>query len=322
MERAVAWHQAIRIAPAEGESHDALDAWIAEDPAHARAWALVHRAWALAGDVPPVFIRGDVAAAKSGGAAASVIPFARRRPARRIGFAAAAAIAACLLLFAAPGFWTDLFQADHATQAGEMRDLALEDGSTVTLGADSAIALAFAPDRRGVTLLRGEAFFHVMPDKVRPFRVEAAELTVTVTGTAFDVRIADRSLSVAVESGSVRVARRGAADAAPASLSPGQRLAYDRATGAFALSDIPGDAVATWRSGRLVVENVALADVVDTIARHHRGAIVIASPSLGDRRVTGVYDLDNPARSLRALVGPYGGVVRELTPYLIAVSAF
>src|SRR3546814_4487254 len=97
--------------------------------------------------------------------------------------------------------------------------------TTLFRSPESAVATHYAADRRTVDLLRGEAFFQVESDRSRPFRVRADAVTVTVTGTAFDVGLTDGTLSVAVSEGIVEVApERGAS----AVLRRGQRLVVDR----------------------------------------------------------------------------------------------
>jgi transmembrane sensor len=307
--QAVAWLHRIEAAPEDTALRRDLEAWMAADRAHRAAWALARKAWTLAGDVPPRFV-------------ARRAPAVRWRRPRTMAVGVAAALAACFLVFVAQPDIAVWLRADNATAAAETREIALDDGSIVTLGADSAIAADFAPGRRTVTLLRGEAFFRVVRDPVRPFSVQAETLTVTVTGTAFDVGFTDRSYAVTVASGAVRVAHAGAAGGREVALSPGQRLVIDRQTGDAIQTTVAPEDVAPWRTGRLVVEDAALPDVVDAIRRHHLGTVVLLSRSLQERRVTGVYDLRDPARALRVLAGPYGGVVREVPPYLITISDF
>jgi transmembrane sensor len=50
------------------------------------------------------------------------------------------------------------------------------------------------------------------------------------------------------------------------------------------------DAAMAWRQGRLVFDNVPLRDVVTELGRYRRGRIVVASPSLASRAVSGVFD--------------------------------
>src|SRR4029453_5706266 len=64
---------------------------------------------------------------------------------------------------------------------------------------------------RSVRLLKGEAYFSVSPDPRHPFRVIAGDTTITVLGTAFDVRLDAQGTTVAVEHGKVRVEDEDAA---------------------------------------------------------------------------------------------------------------
>jgi transmembrane sensor len=47
---------------------------------------------------------------------------------------------------------------------------------------------------------------------------------------------------------------------------------------------------------------------------------VFADPGFAGQQVTGLYDLGDPDRALRILVAPFGGHVREITPFLKIIS--
>src|SRR3546814_20325352 len=54
--------------------------------------------------------------------------------------------------------------------------------------------------------------------------------------------------------------------------------------------------IGSWRRGRLMIEDVPLSEGIDQLRRYYSGAIVLTSSELGDRRVTGVFDVDDPDR--------------------------
>lgn len=337
LEKASSWALRLQGAPDDSGLRAAVSAWIAESDVNARAWALTQKAWRLTGGAKAAFAHEWPAAPPrqrpvpqrplQETAATRRPPLSRpsssRPPAhRRAGIRAATlAFAACLLLvLALPSIQLRL-ASDHRTEVGESRRLSLDDGSVVHLAPDSAIAVAFAAGARDVILLRGEAFFEVAPDRNRPFSVRAGDLDATVTGTSFDVGLTDRSFSVAVATGSVRVAQAGKPAESAVDLGPGQGVVVDRATGRTTDMSLAPSSVAAWRAGRLIVENARLTDVVETIGRYRAGGIVVASASLRGKRVTGVYDLNDPDGALRVLAAPYGGAVRAFTPYLLVLSA-
>lgn len=300
---AMDWLMQVRDAPADAALRARVEAWIAADAAHARAWDQARLTWQLLGRAP------------IGRAAPVAAPVVRRRPMR----GAFAAMAACLLLVFAPALTVRL-QADHATGIGETRRVGLEDGSAIHLAPQSAVRTSFADTRRTVELLAGEAFFEVVRDPARPFVVTAKGLDARVLGTAFDVRIGAETLTVGVQSGAVGVGYGGGVLPVAAKLGPGERIVVSRNDGTARRDGIPPADIAAWRDGRLFFADTPVAEVVDELRRYHPGWIVVASDRLAAERVTGLYDPGDPDRALRALVRPAGGQVREVTPFLHVLS--
>jgi transmembrane sensor len=224
-------------------------------------------------------------------------------------------MAACLLFFP-PASLLVRFQSDYSTSVAELRRLILEDGTVVHLGPRSALDVHYTPARRSLRLLAGEAMFEVTANRARPFVVGAAELEITVTGTVFDVRLAPASTTVDIQSGSVAVRYDRGTPAAELRLSPGDRLVVDPAAGTVLHDRISPEDVAPWRDGRLFVKAATIAQVVEELRRYQPGWILIADDRLAAQQVTGLYDLHDPVRALRALVQPSGGRVQQVTPFL------
>lgn len=297
---AVDWRLRIEAAPEDQTLRAALDAWLARSDAHKAAWRDVERLERVAGALPA--------------------DYAERRPRPKVGKVAfaAVALAACLAFLFLPTVQLWL-ASDHRTGTAELRGVTLEDGSVVSLDAESAIAVRYAAGRREVALLSGRAFFDVVPRRDRPFVVLAGDVAVTVVGTAFDVDSSADSLSVAVQSGTVAVALdKGGSPAA--TLTRGDRLEIDRKSGRFAKSQVAPDDVASWREHRLVVDKATVAQVVEEFGRHYGGVIVLRDRALADRRVSGVFDLRQPIEALQAAVRTHDGSVTRVTPYLVVIS--
>lgn len=81
----------------------------------------------------------------------------------------------------------------------------LEDGSRIELKPGAQVEVFYTATERRVGLRRGEAYFKVVTDPARPFRVEAAGLRVEAVGTAFSVSIRGDVVEVLVTEGRVRV---------------------------------------------------------------------------------------------------------------------
>jgi len=313
--QATEWMFALQAAPKNGVLRQRIDDWIAKDPVHARAWRVAESAWRMAGQARfDQELYDRVVATQAASRKSRPIGGVLRMPAL-VGSLAALAV----LFLAALEIQNAVF-ADYSTRTAQMREVALDDGSIVNLAPGSAIAIDFREEKRTLSLLRGEAFFRVAHDSARPFSVRAADLSVIVTGTSFDVSMTDQAFAVSVASGSVRVARGDQSAESIADLTPGQRLVIDRRSDRTVRSSVPQAEVAAWRSGQLILRDTPMAEAVDAIARFHFGAIVMTDGELEARRVTGVFNLDDPVGALRLLTEAYGGTVREMTPLLILIT--
>ncbi|GGG20560.1 iron dicitrate transporter FecR [Rhizobium wenxiniae] len=223
--------------------------------------------------------------------------------------------------YSAPGLILQA-RADVLTSTAEIKRVELSDGSVATLGPDSAIAVKIGSARRDIELIQGMAFFEVARDSSRPFAVRMGSMVTTALGTAFDVSDDGGFLNLSVSHGTVQ-ADLPPAFARPAmTLQAGDWLSLSTADEAVSTGTRDIGHIATWRNGMIVVEKERVAAVVARVARWKRGRVMIADPGLGNRPVSGVYDLSDPSLALEAVVQPYGGKVRELTPYLTVISAF
>lgn len=320
-EAALDWLLRSRAAPEDMGLQQGLADWLALDSRHVEAYARAERVWRLTGHVTPSTQPMERAAHR---------PPARRSPAVRArtravrvwrrAAVAASALAACLLLVLS---WPSLhlyLAADTVSGAGEISRQDMPDGSVVTLGARSALATHYGEAERAVTLLSGEAFFEVAPDKARPFSVTAGDTVVTAVGTAFDVRLGAKALTVEVAEGRVVVTGVPSSSELDVRLSAGHKLTIDRETGQATQTAIAAPHVASWRTGRLVVDQAPLAQVVARLRPYLPGKLLVTDEALLQGNVSGVYDLTRPLDAVRAAFQPAGATVHDVTPYLLVVT--
>lgn len=316
---ATGWLIALQEDPDDGDVRARFDAWLASSRENQPAWAEARRLWNILGEAQHA---SPLSATAQTDARASVRASRSRGRRRSRHFArAAAGIAAVCLAFVFQPAVSIWLAADYSTSTAEVRDIRLEDGSTVHLGAGSAIEIAFGPSTRRVRLLSGEAYFEVEPDADRPFQVEAGNVESTVLGTAFDVQMMTDGVAVAVNHGRVGVDAPQARDGLEAPLEAGDWVRIDWGGQVERGNDAP-ELVGGWRTGMLVVKDRPIAEVVDQIRRHYSGTIVLAESGLGKRRVTGVYDLGKPVDALRAMAQVHGANARQISPWVTVVSSF
>jgi transmembrane sensor len=312
LEEAMDWLLRLKEKPQCPQTAGDLKAWLDRSERNQAAWKTALKTWALLGEVEPQYTH--LWQQKSG----DVVPLPRRR---RWVAATGLALAAALALFlAAPAFMTWL-QADFRTGNGESRVVTLADGSEVNLSAGSAIDVDLSPAGRRVRLLAGQAFFDVAHDAKRPFTVDAGNAEVVVLGTAFDVALDEEKTTVELARGVVGISGDGASRAV-AELAPGDMATVDGDTGAITHATVPIEEIGAWRSGRLFVNDVTVDSVVARLQRYHPAWISVPDRALGRQRVTGLYDLRDPDRALKALVQPLGGKVRSVSAYARVISRF
>lgn len=313
---AIDWLMRIDDAPNDVELRAAAEAWRQAGPERGRAWQRAEKAWRWLADPTP----DPVGRPQHMASMPAVHSLQRHRSSGCRWLAGAAgALAAALMLLYMPSMLANL-RADFATTTAELRSLTLEDGTKVDLAPQTALDVRFTADRRSVVLLSGEAYFDVVANPARPFEVKAGELSVLVTGTAFDVRMREGALVVGVEHGTVQAHSSFVASSTPVRLAPGDQLMVDRRTGAARRTRVPPGEMGAWREHRMFVEKATVAEVVDTLRRYHSGWIVLADDGLAQQHVAGLYDLRDPDQALRILVGPFGGRVHEVTPLLRVIS--
>lgn len=270
----------------------AFKAWLAESPAHARAYARVADIW----EILPGAVRLDQGVS-------NVSPFPRRRTQRPVWLAAAAA--SVLIAIVAGLAWFQWHAPVYQTALGEVKMVTLQDGTRLTLNTDTRLRVDYGRRQRRIQLERGEAIFADVHDPQRPFIVLADGHQVRALGTTFQVRVQPQSLAVTLMDGKVAVSRdnpagNDAKSAAPTILVPGERLVL-RADGHATLDHPSLEALTAWQRGEVVFDNVTLAHAVDEINRYGGVPVRLGDPALATMRVSGVFTVHDPVEFAQAL---------------------
>ena len=184
------------------------------------------------------------------------------------------------------------------------RTATLPDGSSLALGAQSAVAVDFKGAQRTVELNEGEAFFAVKHDKKRPFVVRAGALSVTAIGTQFDVLRTGSRVAVTVKEGLVQVATNPATNAPAWSLlaPAGHQVVYDAAQHAGpSLRVVDPAATTAWQQGRLEYIEEPLVSVIANLNRYSSRHILVRDADLSGLAYTGTIEVQSIDEWLRAL---------------------
>lgn len=312
---ALAWLSLLHDEPSSGDQFR-FSHWLRADPAHAEAYSQAQVLWELSEG--PARTLADEEAIALQGYLNAIATSRRSRVARWSG---ALAMAACLLVMVSmgagwqPSRWVDDLGADYVTAPGEVKTFMLVDQSSVTLDADSAIAVDFSHGERHIRLRRGAGFFKVSHNG-EPFAVEAGSGEARVLGTQFEVRLQPAGAEVTVLSGRVGVT---ASKQGPQQiLTAGQQVAYADGL-AEPLHAVDSESRLAWREGWLNYYKAPLADVIKDLGRYYPGRILLLNEEMGARRVSGSFPSKDPAAVLTALQAVLGFEQHSLLGRVIVV---
>lgn len=304
-QQAAAWWARLRADDFTRADADALRAWCARSPAHARAWRELQQLWQA---LDPALTRAAAAPQR-----ANVRAFPLR-PGRRAFLGGALAAGVAVLALRPPlGAWPSLqeFAADYRTGTGEQRQVALSQQMSVQMNTQTRINVR-APE--AIELLGGEA--EILASGARqPVSVLAGAGRMLAQSARFNVRHTDDAVCVTCLAGAVEVVwqqRRQTLDA-------GQQLVYDERGVQAATAAQAGEASA-WRTGALSFVGKPLADVVDEINRYRPGRVLLRNAELGRRLVRMRFSIGQTDGALAMIRDLYGAQMTSLPGGIVLLS--
>lgn len=208
--------------------------------------------------------------------------------------------------------------ADYRTAVGEDQVITLSDQTRLHLNTFSSVNIEYSDTERTIHLLQGDIHLDVATDAARPLVVRSGQASARALGTVFSVRDRGEQTEVRVTESEVEVC---AADTAR----PCQRLQAGELTrvrdGDVQLPELidPGF-VHDWSQQLLIVDDQPVLDVVDELSRYHTGIVRIDRKALAGDTVSGVFALNDFAKSLQALEGSVPLSVSRYTPMLTLIG--
>ncbi|MGR4890742.1 FecR family protein [Sphingopyxis sp. LARHCG72] len=279
-----------------------LDAWLAGDPR--RSGDLLKAEATLSFLNRGRALPGSAEDADDDAAASVPAMFSRRRLLLGGGAGALAAGVAGLALFRSAG-------EDYRTGFGEVREMALADGSTASINTDTDLYVAITGSARRLRLVHGEAWFAVRKDSARPFEVEAGDVRVRALGTAFSVRRKGSEVEILVTHGTVETSVAGFER---------ERVRASAGTRVVAAAGRPPQAIVAprdvenalaWRRGEIILDGMPLGDAAAEFNRYNARKIVIADPAFAQERMVGQFRMREPEAFVRAVRDALGARVAD-----------
>ncbi|WP_258231443.1 FecR domain-containing protein [Achromobacter pulmonis] len=292
LEQAAEWFALLQSGEATRADRQAWRAWHDSAEAHRAAWAQVERVGRIFQPIrqapdPRLTVGAYRTATADAGRRRLVLGLAALAGAGLLGGAAwrPSLLPGALLA------WT----ADHRTGVGEVREIALQDGTRVWLGTGSAFDEDFGAALRRLELVAGEILISTASDPGRPFVVDTPRGRLRALGTRFSVRLQDGDARIAVYDGAVRAQTAGGAGGV---IPSGMQARLTRA-GLAGLEPAVASAEASTR-GLYIAQDIPLGDVLRELGRYRAGYLSV-SPQVAGLPVFGSYPMTEPDRALAML---------------------
>lgn len=293
---------AVRFPDAGEAERTDIMTWVAQDPAHAVAFARAESAWrdcerlkalgcALIPDDDDPVAEDPVPVETAG------------RLSRRgliLSGVAALGVAAAIPAVRMLGSDNERF----STARGEVREVRLADGSTLRINTDSEVEVAYSKDRRLLRLLKGEASFDVAHDTARPFDVEADDTVTRAVGTRFTIHRHENDVELTVTEGIVSV-QDGTGQKVRIAAGHGAWIT----PGAIAASALDSQTIArrtSWHERMLTFDGLTIGEAAAEFNRYRHAPIVIADPKVAALRVGGRFGVSESDKFLDALQSGFG----------------
>ena len=312
-EAAAQWCMRLHEPDCTDQEREVFAVWLNADPLHAFEYEAMLDIWDVSEHLPPPAPKP-----------APVIALARaprRSTWQQLGIAAAIAVVA-VPLAAYSGWQLGWIPSSYERlEAGNsVRNVTLPDGSEVELNLSTQLTFSDYKDQRQVTLSKGEAFFKVSHDVTHPFVVQAADGRIRVTGTQFNVWMYEDQVRVTLLEGSVLVTSNKNLSGDGLRLEPGMQARFKAGDDAPQISQTYANAPdLAWRSGKLILDNLTLADALPLINRYLSTPLALADNATGQLRIGGVFktqEIPNLAASLPKVLPVYVRVSQNGTPVI------
>lgn len=181
------------------------------------------------------------------------------------------------------------------TPLGGTYRLTLADGTRVWLNAGSTLTypVAFNNAKREVEL-EGEAYFEVVHDANRPFRVRYQQQVVEDLGTEFNIQAYRKdSNTVVLVEGSVRISE----GATMRDLKPGEAaVSYQNQLTVSTVTNIQD--ITGWKNRYFSFHDTRLSDIMSQVQRWYDVSIVYADPVADEKFVVNQFPREYPLRLL------------------------
>ena len=191
--------------------------------------------------------------------------------------------------------------ASFSSEVGEIRHITLADRTELTLDTNSQVSVN--PKGRNLQLEVGQGRVRVRPGQRTQIMLKSAGAAYRISAHGkFDITVKPAA-SVTAIVGPLRLSD----EKRQIEISPGERVAVED------MDEARQNVTALemeWTSGMAVLQATPVSTAVNAINRYNRTQILIDSPELERKRMTGAFDVRDPLSFARAVAKLFGATVK------------
>ena len=187
---------------------------------------------------------------------------------------------------------------------GKTLSVTLDDGSVIKLNSGSELSYpsSFADLNTRKVTLKGEAFFEIAKDPLKPFVVQTDETFTQVYGTVFNISSYedDDNIEVVLVEGSVGVGDKlRFKEKNLTMLKPSQKIT--NSNNSFIVEDIDITPYVSWVEGVISFQNANMSQIIKKLERQFDVQIINENNTLEERQFTGAFDKENIESILKTI---------------------
>ena len=148
-----------------------------------------------------------------------------------------------------------------------------------------------------LSMTAGGAYFEVAPNPKKPFIIDARELTITVLGTAFNVKKTASSTTVIVDSGSVEVSYAGEQMV----LGADDKVIIDHQTGRIEKSSQDNALFRYYVTKKFVAEDLKLVQLIAALNQAYDSSVEIPSAKNRELSITTTLEYGSLEKNLEVI---------------------
>lgn len=175
------------------------------------------------------------------------------------------------------------------TEEGEKAHILLADSTNVYINSGSTLEYkADYNTKERVVRLSGEAFFDVRTNPEKPFVVQLDQLTVSATGTRFNVLSYsnENRIETTLEEGKIQISIIGQE---PLEVKSGQQVVYFTKTKKAVVSDVHTETYTSWKENKLRFNDTPFEEALRKISRKYNVTFQIQNRELLDLKYTATF---------------------------------